>query len=125
MQTEETLLRLFKASGATTAEMDEAERDIRRWGRGSTFIEVNETGRRLLRILPQACPVLYSWHHAWAHAMPGSIPGGMVVKNGLHDGQDVKAGSGDSPGTRHLTSSPQACAAVGNVIEESTGRRNS
>jgi hypothetical protein len=39
--------------GATPAEMDEIERDMSRWGRGSTFIEVNETGRRLLRILPQ------------------------------------------------------------------------
>jgi hypothetical protein len=35
------------------AEMEEIERDISRWGRGSVFIEVNENGRRLLRILPQ------------------------------------------------------------------------
>jgi hypothetical protein len=53
VRTEETLLRLLKASGATTAEMEEIERDISRWGRGSIFIDVNETGRRLLRILPQ------------------------------------------------------------------------
>jgi hypothetical protein len=51
--TEETLLRLLKASGATPGELEEIERDIQRWGRGSTFIEVNEIGRRLLRILPQ------------------------------------------------------------------------
>jgi hypothetical protein len=50
VRTEATLLRLLKASGATTAEMDEVERDIRRWGRGSTLIDVNETGRRLMRI---------------------------------------------------------------------------
>jgi hypothetical protein len=54
IQTEETLLRLFKASGAITADMDEIERDVKRWGRGSALIDVNETGRRLLRILPQA-----------------------------------------------------------------------
>ena len=56
VRTEATLLRLLKASGATPAEMDEIERDMKqqgRGGRGSTFIEVNETGRRLLRILPQ------------------------------------------------------------------------
>jgi hypothetical protein len=53
MQTEETLLRLLKANGATLAEMEEIERDMKQQGRGSTFIEVNETGRRLLRILPQ------------------------------------------------------------------------
>ena len=53
VRTEATLLRLLKASGATPAEMDEIERDMKQQGRGSTFIEVNETGRRLLRILPQ------------------------------------------------------------------------
>jgi hypothetical protein len=51
--TEETLLRLLKASGATPADMEEIERDICRWGRGSKFIDVNEPVRRLLRILPQ------------------------------------------------------------------------
>jgi hypothetical protein len=30
--------------------MQEIERDIARWGRGSTLIDVNETGLRLLRI---------------------------------------------------------------------------
>ena len=35
------------------AEMDEIERDMGRWGGESTFIAVNETGRRLLRILPR------------------------------------------------------------------------
>jgi hypothetical protein len=53
VRTQETLLRLLQARGATPAEMDEIERDAGRWGRGSTFIRVNETGRRLLRILPQ------------------------------------------------------------------------
>jgi hypothetical protein len=53
VRTEATLLRLLKASGATAAEMDEIERDIRRWGRSSSFIDVNETGRQLLRILPE------------------------------------------------------------------------
>jgi hypothetical protein len=53
VRTEETLLRLFKASGATPAEMEEIERDMKQQGRGSTFIEVNETERRLLRILPR------------------------------------------------------------------------
>jgi hypothetical protein len=38
---DQTLLRLFKASGATPPEVDKIEGDIRRWGRGSTFIEVN------------------------------------------------------------------------------------
>jgi hypothetical protein len=33
--------------------MEEIERDISRWGRGSILIDVNETGRRLLRILSQ------------------------------------------------------------------------
>jgi hypothetical protein len=41
-------------NGATPSEMDEIERDIRRWGRGCILIDVNETGRRLLRILPAA-----------------------------------------------------------------------
>ena len=50
LDTEETLLRLLKASGATMAELEEIERDMKQQGWGSTFIEVNETGRRLLRI---------------------------------------------------------------------------
>jgi hypothetical protein len=53
VRTEETLLRLLKASGATPAELDEIERDMKQQGRSSTFISVNETGRRLLRILPE------------------------------------------------------------------------
>ena len=48
-----TLLRLLKASGGSPAEMEEIECDMKQQGLGSTFIEVNETGRRLLRILPQ------------------------------------------------------------------------
>jgi pimeloyl-CoA synthetase len=50
---DETLLRLLKKCGVTDTDMEEIERDISRWGRGSVFIDVNETGRRLLRILPQ------------------------------------------------------------------------
>jgi hypothetical protein len=53
VRTEATLLRLLKASGATLVEMDEIERDMKQQGRGSTFIDANETGLRLLRILPQ------------------------------------------------------------------------
>jgi hypothetical protein len=52
VRTEETLLHLLRACGATTAELDEIERDMKQQGRGSTFINVNETGRRLLRIVP-------------------------------------------------------------------------
>jgi hypothetical protein len=71
VRTEETLLRLLKASGATPAEMDEIERDMKQQGRGSTFIEANETGRRscascrsrdpsiLLGIMPE--PKLYAF----------------------------------------------------------------
>jgi hypothetical protein len=32
VRSDQTLLRLFKASGATPPEVDEIERDIRRWG---------------------------------------------------------------------------------------------
>jgi hypothetical protein len=53
VRTEATLLRLLKASGANVAELEEIERDMKQQGRGSTFITVNETGRRLLRVLPQ------------------------------------------------------------------------
>ena|ERR1700733_988250 len=52
VRTNETLLRLLKASGATTAQMDEIADDMRRMGRGSTFIEVNDVGYKLLRIRP-------------------------------------------------------------------------
>jgi hypothetical protein len=34
------------------AQMDEIADDMRRMGRGSTFIEVNDVGHRLLRIWP-------------------------------------------------------------------------
>jgi hypothetical protein len=34
------------------AELEDIERGAKRWGRGSTMITVNETGRRLLRIMP-------------------------------------------------------------------------
>jgi hypothetical protein len=50
VRSEETLLRLLKASGANPAQMEEIENSIRQWGRGSTFISVNDTGRRLLQI---------------------------------------------------------------------------
>ena len=53
VRTDDTLLRLLKVSGATPAEMEEIERDISGWGRGSIFLDVNETGRRLLRILAE------------------------------------------------------------------------
>jgi hypothetical protein len=52
VRTEGTLLRLLKASGATTAETDEIEHDMKQQGRGSTFIEVNEIGHRLLPLTP-------------------------------------------------------------------------
>jgi hypothetical protein len=47
---DETLLRLLVASGATPEQMEEVERDMKQRGGGSTLIEVNETGRQLLRI---------------------------------------------------------------------------
>jgi hypothetical protein len=50
VRTDETLLRLLKASGATPVQLEEVARDMERWGRGSTFIDCNDTGRRLLRI---------------------------------------------------------------------------
>jgi hypothetical protein len=53
VRTDATLLRLLKASGANPAQMDEIERDMRQQTRGSTFIDVNETGRRLLRVGPK------------------------------------------------------------------------
>jgi hypothetical protein len=54
-----TLIRLLKASGATTATMEEIKRDISRWGRGSVYIQVNETGR-LLAHLAAVVTRLYS-----------------------------------------------------------------
>ena len=53
------LLRLFKASGATQAQLDEVARDMARWGRGSTSIEVTETGGQLLRIPAPSVTALY------------------------------------------------------------------
>jgi hypothetical protein len=50
VQEDETLLRVLAASGATPAQLDEVVKDMRRWGRGSTFIDINDAGRRLLRI---------------------------------------------------------------------------
>jgi hypothetical protein len=50
VRTDETLLRLLKASGANPEQMGEIIRDMNRWGRASTFLELTETGRRLLRI---------------------------------------------------------------------------
>jgi hypothetical protein len=47
---DEALLHQLQASGATPGQMEEIQRDMKRWGRGSTFIEVTETGRLLLRI---------------------------------------------------------------------------
>jgi hypothetical protein len=44
------LIRLMKASGAGPIELEEISRDMRRWGRGSTFIDVSDAGKRLLRI---------------------------------------------------------------------------
>src|ERR1700678_586983 len=42
VKTDETLLRLLKASGATEQNLIEIQRDMKRWGKGSTFIEVND-----------------------------------------------------------------------------------
>lgn len=50
VRTDITLLRLLKASGATQVQLDEVAHDMARWGWGSTFIEVTETGRLLMRI---------------------------------------------------------------------------
>ena len=35
-----------RPSEQTQVQLDEVERDMARWGRGSTFIEVNDIGRR-------------------------------------------------------------------------------
>jgi hypothetical protein len=45
-----TLLRLFRACGASKSNIAEIQRDMARWGRGSTWLALNETGRRLLRV---------------------------------------------------------------------------
>jgi hypothetical protein len=50
---------------ATQDALNEIERDMKQQGRGSTFIDVNETGRRLLRIKPSfpgaEKPPLVAW----------------------------------------------------------------
>jgi hypothetical protein len=65
-----TLLRLLKASGATPAELEEVQGDMKQQGRGSTFIEVNETGRRLLPSSHKAC-----------HKKSGRSPQGLLPPN--------------------------------------------
>jgi hypothetical protein len=50
MATDEMLLRLMKASGAGPIELQEVERSMKRWARGSTFIDVTDVGKRLLHI---------------------------------------------------------------------------
>jgi hypothetical protein len=47
---EGTLLRLLRAAGATEDTMAEVEADIRRWNRGSVWIDVSEQGKKLLRL---------------------------------------------------------------------------
>jgi hypothetical protein len=47
---ESVLRRLLRASGATEAIMADVEADIRRWNRGSVWIDVLEQGKRLLRL---------------------------------------------------------------------------
>ena len=46
MRADETLLRLLRASGAGPAEMEEIAESIRKWSRGSSFIDVHETARK-------------------------------------------------------------------------------
>jgi hypothetical protein len=41
---DEALLHQLQTSGATPGQMEEVQRDMKRWGRGSTFIEVTEPG---------------------------------------------------------------------------------
>jgi hypothetical protein len=48
---ESTLLRLLRASGTTDEEMEEIERDMRQMARGSTWINVSDQGRKLLRLV--------------------------------------------------------------------------
>jgi hypothetical protein len=47
---ESTMLRLFRACGATDEAMAEVERDISRWGRGGVWLDVDDRGKKLLRI---------------------------------------------------------------------------
>jgi hypothetical protein len=46
-----TLIRLLRACGASDEKIVEVERDMARWGRGSSWLVVNEQGRKLLRIV--------------------------------------------------------------------------
>jgi hypothetical protein len=50
MAKESTILRPFRASGATDETIAEVEADIRRWRRGSVWLEVSEEGKKLLRL---------------------------------------------------------------------------
>jgi hypothetical protein len=50
MAKESTILRPFRASGATDETIAEVEADIRRWSRGSVWLEVSEEGKKLLRL---------------------------------------------------------------------------
>jgi hypothetical protein len=51
MQNDATLLKLFRFIGAGEEEIAEVERDIKRWGRGSVWIDLTEPGGKLLGIL--------------------------------------------------------------------------
>jgi hypothetical protein len=53
VRSEETLLRLLRPAARTQLRWKRSRATIHRWGLGSVFLNVNETGRRLLRILPQ------------------------------------------------------------------------
>lgn len=46
----ETLLRLFRHVGVCDAEIEEAEADIRRWSRGSIWIDLTPGRKNLLRL---------------------------------------------------------------------------
>jgi hypothetical protein len=48
--TDSTLLRLLVACGATDADTEQVKVNMRRWGRGSVWIEVTDAGRKLLRL---------------------------------------------------------------------------
>jgi hypothetical protein len=50
VRTDATLFRLLRACGANPVQMEEIAANMRRSGRGSTFIDVKDTGHRLLRI---------------------------------------------------------------------------
>ncbi len=50
MEKQSTMLRLLRASGATDEDIASLEADIRRWNRGSVWINVAEQGKKLLRL---------------------------------------------------------------------------